>query len=130
MTNKRFTLRDYYNALLNIEEVASNPTLRKVTEERLVQLDKKNGTAGADRKPTAKQVENEGYKAEIMEFLPVASDECVGWTVAEINKNVPCCAEGGFSSSKTTSLVTQLAKADLIIRKEVKGRAYFSAKAE
>ena len=130
MTNKRFTLRDYYNALLNIEEVASNPTLLKVTEERLVQLDKKNGTAGAVRQPTAKQVENEGYKAEIMEFLPVASDECVGWTVAEINKNVPCCAEGGFSSSKTTSLVTQLAKADLIIRKEIKGRAYFSAKTE
>lgn len=130
MTNKRFTLRDYYNALLNIEAVASNPTLREITEQRLVQLDKKNGTASADRKPTAKQVENEGYKRAIMDFLPVASDECVGWTVAEINKNVPCCAEGGFSSSKTTALVTQLAKADLIVRKEIKGRAYFSAKAE
>lgn len=129
-TNKRFTLRDYYNALLNIEEVANNPTLREMTEQRIVQLDKKNGTASADRKPTAKQVENEAYKAEIMEFLPIASDECIGWTVAEINKNVPCCAEGGFSSSKTTALVTQLAKADRIVRKEVKGRAYFSAKAE
>jgi hypothetical protein len=129
MTNKRFTLRDYYNALLNIEEVASNPTLRKVTEERLVQLDKKNGSS-ADRKPTEKQIKNDGYKTEIMAYLPIASDECDGWTVAEINKNVPCCAEGGFSSSKTTALVTQLAKADLIIRKEIKGRAYFSAKAE
>jgi hypothetical protein len=63
-----------------------------------------------------------------MELLPVASDECVGWTVGEINKNVPCCVEGGFSSSKTTALVTQLAKANLINRVEVKGRAYFSAK--
>ena len=129
-TNKRFTLRDYYNALLNIEEVASNPTLREMTEQRIVQLDKKNGTASADRKPTAKQVENEAYKAEIMEFLPIASDECIGWTVAEINKNVPCCADNGFSSSKTTALVTPLAKADLIIRKEIKGRAYFSAKSK
>ena len=129
MTNQKFTLRDYYNALLNIDEVANNPTLREMTEKRIVQLDKKNGSS-ADRKPSAKQVENEGYKTEIMAFLPVATDECAGWTVAEINKNVPCCAEGGFSSSKTTSLVTQLAKADKIVRKEIKGRAYFSAKAE
>ena len=128
-SNKKFTLRDYYNALLAIDEVANNPTLREMTEQRIVQLDKKNGSS-ADRKPSAKQVENEGYKVEIMEFLPVASDECIGWTVAEINKNVPCCAEGGFSSSKTTALVTQLAKADKIVRKEIKGRAYFSAKAE
>lgn len=129
MTNKKFTLRDYYNALLAIDEVASDPILREMTENRLIQLDKKNGSS-VDRKPSAKQVENEGYKTEIMSFLPVASNECAGWTVAEINKNVPCCAEGGFSSSKTTALVTQLAKADMIVRKEIKGRAYFSAKAE
>ena len=128
-TNKKFTLRDYYNALLAIDEVANNPTLREMTEGRLVQLDKKNGSS-ADRKPSAKSVENEGYKAEIMEFLPVANGDFHGWTVAEINKNVPCCADGGFSSSKTTALVTQLAKAKLINRVEVKGRAYFSAKAE
>ncbi len=129
MTNQKFTLRDYYNALLAIDEVANNPTLREMTEKRIVQLDKKNGSS-ADRKPSVKQVENEGYKTEIMNLLPVASDECAGWTVAEINKNVPCCVEGGFSSSKTTALVTQLAKADMIVRKEIKGRAYFSAKAE
>ena len=127
MSKTKFTLRDYYTALLAIDEVASNPTLREMTEGRLEQLDKKNGKSG-DRKPTAKQTENEAYKAEIVEHLPVASDECVGWTVGEINKNVPCCVEGGFSSSKTTALVTQLAKADLINRVEVKGRAYFSAK--
>lgn len=129
MTNQKFTLRDYYNALLNIDEVANNPILREMTEKRIVQLDKKN-CSSADRKPSAKQVENEGYKQAIMDFLPIANDECPGWTVAEINKNVPCCAKGGFSSSKTTSLVTQLAKADKIVRKEIKGRAYFSAKAE
>ena len=54
MTEKRFTLRDYYNALLEIDEVKDNPTLRSMTEGRLEQLDKKNGSS-ADRKPTAKQ---------------------------------------------------------------------------
>ena len=128
MTEKRFTLRDYYNALLDIAEVAENPTLREMTEGRLAQLDKKNGSS-ADRKPTAKQTENEKFKAEIMEHLPVATDDFHGLTVGEINKTVPCCVENGFTSSKTTALVTQLYKADLINRVEVKGRAYFSAKA-
>ena len=127
MTEKRFTLRDYYNALLEIDEVKDNPILREMTENRLVQLDKKNGSS-VDRKPSAKQVENENYKTEIMEQLPVANGDFHGWTVGEINKNVPCCIEGGFSSSKTTALVTQLAKANLINRVEIKGRAYFSAK--
>ena len=128
MTEKRFTLRDYYNALLNIEEVANNPTLRTMTEGRLEQLDKKNGSS-ADRKPTAKQTENEKFKAEIMEHLPVANGDFHGLTVGEINKTIPCCVENGFTSSKTTALVTQLYKANLINRVEVKGRAYFSAKA-
>ena len=119
MTNKRFTLRDYYNALLNIEEVASNPTLRKVTEERLVQLDKKNGTAGADRKPTAKQVENECIKAEILKHMPTERD----LTVGEMIKEIPAC--DGLSSSKVTALIHQLVKAELVIRSEVKGKAYF-----
>lgn len=127
MSKVKFTLRDYYNALLAIEEVASNPTLRSMTEGRLEQLDKKNGSS-ADRKPTAKQVENEAYKAEIVSYLPTATAECAGWTVGEINKNVPCCKDNGFTSSKTTALVTQLYKAGLIDRTEVKGRAYFSAK--
>ena len=128
MTEKRFTLRDYYNALLNIEEVANNPTLRTMTEGRLEQLDKKNGSS-ADRKPTAKQTENEKFKAEIMGHLPVANGDFHGLTVGEINKTVPCCVENGFTSSKTTALVTQLYKANLINRVEIKGRAYFSAKA-
>ena len=119
MTNKRFTLRDYYNALLNIEEVASNPTLRKVTEERLVQLDKKNGTAGADRKLTAKQVENECIKAEILKHMPTERD----LTVGEMIKEIPAC--DGLSSSKVTALIHQLVKAELVIRSEVKGKAYF-----
>ena len=118
MTNKRFTLRDYYNALLNIEEVASNPTLRKVTEERLVQLDKKNGSS-ADRKPTEKQIENEAIKAEILKYLPTEKD----LTVGEMIKEIPACDR--LSSSKVTALVHQLVKAELVVRTEIKGRAYF-----
>ena len=124
MTNKKFTLRDYYNALLEIEEVASNPVLREMTEKRLVQLDKKNSSASTDRKPTEKQIANEGIKSAILEHLAVATDENPGITVGELIKECPACE--GLSSSKVTALVTQLVKAEKAVRKEIKGRAYFS----
>ena len=123
MTNKKFTLRDYYNALLGIEEVANNPTLREMTEKRIEQLDKKN-CSSADRKPTEKQIENEAIKAEILKGLSVDK----GMTIGEMIKEIPAC--DGLSSSKVTALVHQLVKADKVVRKEIKGRAYFSAKAE
>lgn len=126
MTNKKFTLRDYYNALLEIEEVASNPVLREMTEKRLVQLDKKNSSASTDRKPTEKQIANEGIKSAILEHLPIATDENPGITVGEMIKEIPACE--GLSSSKVTALVTQLVKAEKAVRVEIKGRAYFSVK--
>ena len=131
MTNtNKMTLKDYFAELRVLAEANDRPDLVKFVDGRIEQIEKKNKSASGDRKPTAKQVENKNYKAEILSHLPIASDDFYGWTVAEINKNVPCCAEGGFSSSKTTALVTQMFKAGLIVRNEVKGRAYFSAKAE
>lgn len=118
MTNKKFTLRDYYNALLNIEEVASNPILREMTEKRIVQLDKKNGSS-ADRKPTEKQIANEGIKSAILECMPTEG----GLTVGEMIKEIPAC--NGLSSSKVTALIHQLVKAEKVVRTEHKGKAYF-----
>ena len=125
MTNKKMTLREYYNALLAIDEVANDPELRKITEGRLVQLDKKNGST-TDRKPTEKQIANEGIKSAILEYLPIATEENPGITVGEMIKEIPACE--GLSSSKVTALVTQLVKAEKAVRVEIKGRAYFSAK--
>ena len=125
MTNKKMTLREYYNALLAIDEVANNPTLREITEGRLVQLDKKNGST-AERKPTEKQIANEGIKSAILEHLPIATEDNHGITVGEMIKEIPACE--GLSSSKVTALVTQLVKAEKAVRVEIKGRAYFSVK--
>lgn len=119
MSKTKFTLRDYYNALLAIPAVADNPTLREMTEGRLVQLDKKNGSS-ADRKPTEKQIANEGIKAEILECMPTDN----GLTIGEMIKEIPAC--NGLSSSKVTALVHQLVKAELVKRNEIKGKAYFT----
>jgi len=66
-------------------------------------LDKK---AGAERKPTAVQVQNEVYKAEIMRYYA----ECAKpMTVTEAIATVPALA--GFSTPKVSALLNQLVDA-------------------
>ena len=60
MENKKMTKRDYFNALLNVEEVKANSAMVTFIEHELELLSKKNAS---DRKPTATQKENEAIKA-------------------------------------------------------------------
>lgn len=92
--------------VLSAEEVA-------FLEERAEMHAKKN----ASRKPTKVQAENEGIKARILE----AMEEGVRYSVGEIQKMV-----GLDSNQKASALVRQLKEADLVIRTEEKGKAYFT----
>ena len=65
-TSRKPTKRDHFNALLAINEVASNPALVEFIEHELDLLNRKNT---AERKPTAKQVENAGYKEAILAYF-------------------------------------------------------------
>ena len=76
--------------------------------------------SGAERKPTATQVANEGYKAAIVEFLCDA-DPC---TVTDILKGVP--ALEGFSNQKVSALMTQLVNAGEVVKTTDKRRSYFA----
>jgi len=118
MTNK-MTLRDYFAELRVLAENAGRDDLVKFVDGRVEQLDKKNKSASGERKPTAAQVANEGIKAEILECMPTDG----GLTVGEMLKEIPAC--NGLSSSKVTALVHQLVKANLVVRTEEKGKAYF-----
>lgn len=71
----------------------------------------------ASRKPTKAQEENEAIKAKILEVMESGK----AYTVTEIQKAV-----GLESNQKASALVRQLKEADLVIRKEEKGKAYFS----
>ena len=88
--------------------------------ERLTAL--RNATAkrnSADRKPTKTQEANEAVKAEILEFL--ANGEA--HTVTEIMEGV--ASLNGASNQKAASLVRQLKDAGILVREEVKRKAYF-----
>jgi len=117
MTNKKMTKRDYYNALLGIEEVKKNEELVKFINHELELLAKKNS---ADKKPTAVQIANEGIKSVILETL---TENEKMMTISEMQK---ANAElGEMSNQRISALVRQLINDGKVERIEDKRKAYF-----
>lgn len=102
-------------ALLNGEptEMSVEDAVAFITERKAMHTKKSAG----ERKPTAKQVENEGIKAQIVEVLSASE---LPMSVADIMEGV-----GIDSNQRVTALLTQLAKAKAVVRTEVKGKAYY-----
>jgi hypothetical protein len=86
-------------------------------------LDKKSATG--EKKPTATQIANEGYKALIVDYLTSIGK---GATCADMIKEIP--EFNDFSTSKVSALTKQLVDTKTIDKEMVKGRAYFKAKVE
>ena len=110
---KKMTIVEMYEAIMGkCESVLSKEEL-EFLESRKDLVAKKNAT----RKPTKAQEENEGIKAQILEFM----SDGVSRTVTDIMKGV-----GLESNQKTSALVRQLKEADLLVRTESKGKAWFT----
>ena len=119
MENKKMTKRDYFNALLNVEEVKANSAMVTFIEHELELLSKKNAS---DRKPTANQTENENIKAAIIAGMT----ENRLYTVTEIIKEIPACNE--LANQKVSALFRQLVAENKVDRIEEKKKAYFKVK--
>ena len=123
MKNKKMT-----NAMaLEIAlEVLKETDAEKYTEviekldKMLIQVNKKSS---ANRKPTATQLENEGLKEKIVEYLVNTGNRL---TVSEMMKEIEGLKE--LSNQRVTSLVTFLYKEGKIDREVEKRKAYFFAK--
>ena len=81
-------------------------------------LEKKSG---AERKPTATQIANEGYKTAIADFLRGCEKPV---TVTDILKSVP--ALEGFSNQKVSALMTQMVNGGIVTKTSDKRRSYFA----
>lgn len=119
---KKMTMVEQYNAtiaLLNGETVENYTVADAVAflTGRAEQTTKKNTGGGGTRKPTKTQVENEGIKEQILEAI---ATEGRPLTVGEVMKVI-----GIDSNQKVTSLLTQLKKAEVVVRTEEKGVAYY-----
>ena len=120
-------------AMLNGEQVEgfTLADAQAFLDERIAITEKKNASgSGADRKPTKTQVENEGFKASILEFLATCEAPV---TIGEI-----CKAIGIESNQKVSALVSQMLtirKGEVnpdgkVVRSEVKGKAHFALATE
>lgn len=126
MTQKKITKRDYFNGFLAKYPLTDEEV--KFVEHELELLDRKSA-GGGEKKLTATQIENEGYKANILDFMT----EGTLYSITDLIKSIPELNE--FTNQKVNALVKQM-YADVkkgqntndfpLVRSEVKGRAYFS----
>ena len=115
-------------AMLNGEKVEgfSIADAIEFVEGRIEQVNKKNAGGNGERKPTKTQLENEGIKEQIVEFLRSVDKPM---TNGEIAKGI-----GSDQPNKICQLVAQMLTVrkgvenpdGCIVRTEVKGRAYFA----
>lgn len=110
---KKMTIVEQYEVIIAKAKGVLSEDEVKFLEERAELHANKN----ASRKPTKAQAENEEIKAKILEVMESGK----AYTVTEIQKAV-----GLESNQKASALVRQLKESDLVIRKEEKGKAYFT----
>lgn len=118
-SNRKPTKRDRFNALLAIPAVAEDAELVEFINHEIELLDKKNT---AERKPTAKQVENAGFKADILAWM----EPDTKYLSADVAKGVPSIIAAGISPNRVTAMLTQLVNDGAIIRTEDKRKSYYS----
>lgn len=113
--SKKITISEQFNEVAKILRANGYDKQADFIDERKELHEKKN----ASRKPSKVQTENEGYKEEILDFL----DDGGSYSIGELIKAIPSL--NGFSTSKVSALVRQLKDDELVVRTEVKGKAYF-----
>lgn len=106
----------YVDALTVAIDALDGEVAEKLTALR-EQIAKKKGSS----KPTKNQIENEKIKTEIADILARADG---GMTVGEILKVM----DGDYTTAKITALLTQLKKAEIVVREVDKKVARYSLK--
>ena len=120
---KKFTKRNALTLMLSLSEIQADERLVAYCENELRLLDKKNVSTG-EKKLTEKQTQNETYKTAIVEYLQEIAPEHK--SISEIWQGVPELAENAeMTGQRISALLTQLIKANLVVRVEEKRKAFF-----
>lgn len=80
-------------------------------------IEKKNS---AERKPTATQTANEGFKVAILEGMVDGQK----YTITDLMKSVEAIAD--LSNQRVSAIVRQMVESGEVVREEIKRKAYFS----
>ena len=103
-TIRKPTQRENFAELLTLAQNAGRDDLVEFVESRLAQLDKRSA---AERKPTAKQIENAGIKEHILSTL----EPGVSYTAAEVAKLIDAP-----TLQRTAALLAQLADDGALVK--------------
>lgn len=117
------TKKEMFAAIINaVEGKPTETTAAEMVEFLNHEIDLLNRKRSSkSSKPTAKQMENEAIKERIMEIF---SHSLEGLTATDIMNELEAVSITA-SNQKVNALVKQLISAELVDRKEVKGKAYF-----
>ena len=121
MAEKKLTKRDYFNQLLELDEVKGNENLVKFISHELDLLAKKN--ASGEGKMTATQKANEELKQGIVEFMEMDKNRLM--TVSEMIKEIECCKP--YVNQKISALANQLVEEGRLEKVKEKRKSYFKA---
>lgn len=122
---KKFTKRNALTVMLTLSEVKADPRLVAYCENELKLLDKKNVSSG-EKKLSDKQVQNNSFKENILEYL--TDNAPAHKSISEIWENVPALSEcKEMTGQRISALLTQLIKSGEVVRVEEKRKAYFKA---
>lgn len=113
-TIRKPTLRESFAELLTLAQNAGRDDLVEFVESRLAQLDKRSA---AERKPTAKQIENAGIKESILSTLDLE----VSYTAADVAKLID-----GLTVQRASALLTQLVNDGAVIKTTDKRKSSYT----
>ena len=117
-TTKKLTKRDRFEALLKMSEVQANSDMVAFIEHEIELLAKKNA---GDKKPTAKQMENDTVKQVILDEMTANPDKL--YTVTDLIKGVSDLTD--YSNQRVSALLRQMIEANGVEKIVDKRKSYF-----
>ena len=115
----KMTKKDYFKALLAIEEVKANSAMVDFINHEIELLEKKN----SNRKPSKAQAENENIKEFILDKMAENVNQL--FTATEIMKAIQPSVEIELTNQKVSALLRQLVADNMVKRVEDKRKTYF-----
>lgn len=110
------TKREMFNEILTV--VADNAEMVEFINHEIELLNRKSS---AVRKPTKNQLENEGFKTDIVDYLKNAD---APKTIKELQTAIPSLAD--LTNQRITHILTDLVKAETLTKNYVKKTPYYS----
>lgn len=113
------TKREMFTAMLAIPAIADNAEMTEFINHEIELLVKK---ASKERKATKTQIENEAFKAAILNYLRKVE---VGRCIKDLQAEVPEISE--LSNQRVTHLMTALVNSGKVTKEYVKKTPFYTA---